>query len=78
MDNRFNAVVDHGLAWLVATFLGGVYWLVRRVFTNQRQIELLQADLEFRARQRLEDRDRIIRIEGSIERIENRLINRPD
>jgi hypothetical protein len=34
---------------------GGV-WLVRRIFTNQKQIEMLQKSLEDRDRQRDEDR----------------------
>jgi len=33
----------------------GAVWLVRRIFTNQTQIEMLQKSLEDRDRQRAED-----------------------
>lgn len=44
---------------LVAAVTGatsGAVWLVRRIFTNQKQIELLQQSLEVRDKQRDEDR----------------------
>ena len=33
-------------SWLVVSLLGGIVWLIRRVFTNQQQIELLQQSLK--------------------------------
>ena len=44
------------VAWVVVAIAGGLMWLVRRVFTNQKQIEMLQADLS--AREELRQRDR--------------------
>lgn len=35
----------------------GSMWLVRRIFTNQKQIELMQQSLEARDKQRDEDRE---------------------
>ncbi|AFO91544.1 hypothetical protein [Phaeobacter inhibens] len=35
----------------------GGWWLVRRIFTNQKQIELMQQSLEARDKQRDEDRE---------------------
>ena len=55
----FREALDHGLqsavTWVVVGLLGGIGWLVRRVFTNQKQIEALQATLEHRDEQRVRD-----------------------
>ncbi|MFY0309646.1 hypothetical protein ACFMBG_07085 [Leisingera sp. D0M16] len=40
----------------VAAVASGAVWLVRRIFTNQKQIELLQQSLEARDQLREEDR----------------------
>lgn len=45
--NEFLPNVSQSAAsWLVVTLLGGILWLIRRVFTNQKQIELLQHSIE--------------------------------
>ncbi len=36
---------------------GGVMWLIRRVLTNQKQIEMLQAEIKHRDTLRQEDRE---------------------
>ena len=33
-------------SWLVVSLLGGIVWLIRLVFTNQKQIELLQQSIK--------------------------------
>lgn len=45
MNDRISSAVNSAMTWLVVTVLGGIAYLIRRVFTNQKQIELLQADL---------------------------------
>lgn len=75
MNDRISSAVDSAMTWLVVTVLGGIAWLIRRVFTNQKQIELLQADLKHRERQRDEDRDRIAKIERGVERIEGWIVS---
>lgn len=42
--------------WVVVTIGGGVLWIVRRVMTNQKQIELLQREIEMRDEKRADDR----------------------
>lgn len=38
--------VTHSAAsWFVVSLMGGVLWLIRRVFTNQQQIEMLQQSI---------------------------------
>lgn len=74
MGDRISNAIEHALAWAVAAVLGGVWWLIRRVFTNQQQIELMQADLRARDRQRCEDRERMANIERGVDRIESKLM----
>lgn len=55
------------MTWTIVTLGGGLVWLIRRVLTNQRQIEILEsriaheqasqeADMRRRDEQRAEDR----------------------
>ena len=44
------------IGWLVVTAGGALVWIIRRIFTNQKQIEMLQRDLS--ARETLRNRDR--------------------
>ncbi|UWR86999.1 hypothetical protein [Phaeobacter inhibens] len=57
---------------IVAGFLsvcsGGI-WLVRRIFTNQRQIEILQQSLEARDKQRDEDREALSDVRTDVREI---------
>lgn len=61
----FREAFDHGLqsvvTWAVVGFLGGILWLVRRVFTNQKQIELMQQALHDRDSQREVERAEVNR-----------------
>lgn len=74
MQNKISEAIDSAMTWLVVTVLGGAVWLIRRVFTNQKQIEMLQADLRHREKQRDEDRERIEKIERGVERIEGWIV----
>ncbi|ABF64039.1 hypothetical protein TM1040_1306 [Ruegeria sp. TM1040] len=47
---------------------GGV-WLVRRIFTNQKQIEMLQQSLEARDKQRDEDREAFSEVRKDVREI---------
>ena len=47
---------------VVAAFVGaasGVGWLIRRIFTNQKQIELMQREIEHRDSLRTQDRQEL-------------------
>lgn len=63
---------------IVSSVAGGTFWLIRRIFTNQKQIELLQASLQSqqisRDQQRVEDRERMSKVEAGVERIEGILM----
>lgn len=55
------------VSWIVVGTLGGIGYLVRRVFTNQKQIDALTVALERRDEQRLRDMEEF---RGSVKRIE--------
>ncbi|WP_417794810.1 hypothetical protein [Terasakiella pusilla] len=51
----------------------GGAWLVRRIFTNQKQIEMLQKSLEDRDRQRDEDREALADVRTDVREIRDEL-----
>lgn len=42
--------------WVVTSTAAGLVWLIRRVFTNQKQIEMLQSEIRHRDDLRKQDR----------------------
>ena len=50
----------------VSTVIGGILWLVRRVLTNQRQIELLQSEIRHRDSIRQIDRAAVQEIKEDV------------
>lgn len=52
--------LEHASASIIATGVAtcgaGAVWLIRRIFTNQKQIEMLQREIEVRDMRRDEDR----------------------
>jgi outer membrane cobalamin receptor len=46
--------------------LGGVIWLIRRIFTNQKQIEMLQREIEIRDLRRQEDREALGQVRDDV------------
>lgn len=76
--------VEEWVSWavtsLVAALAGSVSWLVRKVFTNAKQLELmevhhrseidlLKSELRQRDQQRKEDRELIQRVEENVSEI---------
>ncbi|MEX5513550.1 hypothetical protein [Pseudophaeobacter sp. 1A09344] len=55
--------------WFVVTFAGGGLWVVRRVFTNQKQIEMLQREIEMRDGRREEDRQMMLDIRSDVKEL---------
>lgn len=51
----------------------GGAWLVRRIFTNQKQIEMLQKSLEDRDRQRDEDREALADVRTDVREIRDEM-----
>lgn len=52
VDQAQGSMIAAGVAML----LSGMAWLVRRILTNQKQIELLQREIQMRDERRREDR----------------------
>lgn len=73
--SRIEAAIDSAVTWLAVSVLGGIAWLVRRIFTNQQQIDLMKAEMERRERQRIEDRDQVAEIKRGVARIETWIMN---
>lgn len=63
---RIEQVSTSLLAGLIATIGGGILWLVRRVLTNQRQIELLQSEIRHRDSIRQIDRAAVQEIKEDV------------
>lgn len=76
MLDKLEGATTSAVTWLVGALLGGVGWLIRRVFTNQKQIEALERELASREKLRGEDRERIAGIETDVRQIKNILIER--
>ena len=49
-----------------AVVCSGSIWLVRRIFTNQQQIELLQREIEMRDERRDEDREAMAEVRQDV------------
>lgn len=58
----------------VGAVLGGVWWLIRLIFTNQQQIEMLQQEISHRDQLRREDREDMAEVKASVKRIESVLL----
>jgi hypothetical protein len=67
LPDRFSEIISNATAWAVTAMLGGIVWLVRRIFTNQAQIAALENELR---RDRRETRGAIDGLGKSVEVIE--------
>ena len=74
---NFKEIVEGGVndlvSWTVAATGGGMLWLIRRVFTNQKQIELLQKELEAREDMRQRDREDLKEVKADVKEV-NRVL----
>lgn len=59
---------------VVVSVVGAVSWLVRRVITNQKQIELLKAEIKHRDQLRDADRADIADVKKDVREIRNALL----
>lgn len=59
---------------LLAGIASGVVWLIKRVFTDQKRIDLLEREAAYRDQLRLEDREALREVKDSVKRIENKLM----
>ena len=62
---------------VIAAILGiasGLGWVVRRVFTNQKQVELLRQSIHDRDEQRKEDREDILEVKSDVKDLSTTVI----
>lgn len=57
------------IAWIVTGTAGGFLWLVRRVITNQKQIEMLQSEIRHRDELRSADRATVQEVRDDVKEL---------
>jgi len=65
----FDDATSSFVSWSVVAIGGGFVWLIRRVFTNQKQIELLQRDLKLREETRQRDREDLQEVKADVKEL---------
>jgi uncharacterized membrane protein len=65
IDRAEDAAVGVGVA-VTMSVSGAVVWVVRRVFTNQQQIKMLQSEILSRDVQRSEDREALAEVRTDV------------
>ena len=61
-------------SWLLVTFVASSFWLVRRILTNQREIEMLRQEMRFRDETRLRDREDITDMKKNLREVHSMLV----
>ncbi len=74
--SRLEDYIFYAVTSVVAATAGGVWWLIRTVFTQKQVLEIVQQDLRNRDKLREEDRERMTKVEQGVERIEGLLMER--
>lgn len=77
MDKFLDRVAEAAqsvIVWLVIGLLSGIWWLVRRILTNQKEIEMLRQEMRFRDETRLRDREDIADIKAQLKEVHAMLI----
>lgn len=69
--NYFEYIVGS----LVAAVFSGISWLVRRVLTNEKQIELLQREIISRDARREEDREIMRDIQSDMKEVKRDILD---
>lgn len=63
------------LGALLLSIGGGIMWVVRRVLTNQKQIELLQSEIKHRDGLRQEDREAVREVRDDVKALRQEIRN---
>ncbi len=69
LGERVEQITSHFWAYAVAAVGGFIVWLVRRIFTNQQEIELLKQSLQSRDKQREEDREALHEVKSDVQEV---------
>jgi hypothetical protein len=60
------------MSWVAVSLAAGFVWMVRRILTNERKIEILETYIEHRDKQREEDRDMMREIGRKVDALYSR------
>lgn len=61
--------IYHIYTAIISAIIAGVTWLIRRVLTNQKEIAMLQQEIKTRDTRRDEDREILLRLQGTVEQL---------
>lgn len=53
-------------SYILVTLAAGFFWVIRRVFTNQKQLELLDREIKARDETRQRDREDMQELKGDV------------
>lgn len=66
--------LNHLISAVISTVVAAVVWLIRTVLTNQKQIMLLQNEIQERDKRRDEDREILKEVQSSVKRVERDIL----
>lgn len=72
--DKAEGYVYGAIAAMLSAIASGIFWLIKRVFTNQKQIELLTQEIAHRDELRAADREDMRDVKASVSRIESVLL----
>ncbi len=76
MGERLEQVGTSIATYVAVSIVGATAWVVRRVLTNQKQIEMLQREIHHRDQQRTEDRALLGETRDDVKEIRRVLMDR--
>lgn len=68
-----NQGVDSIISFIVPTILGGFVFMFRKIFTNEKQINMLRKELESREELRKQDREMLKETREDVRELRNKL-----
>lgn len=68
---RISEIASDLTGWVVTSIAAGGVWIIRRVLTNQKQIEMLQAEIKHRDQIRVQDREDLQDIKTDVKELRN-------
>lgn len=68
---RISEIASDLTGWVVTSIAAGGVWIIRRVLTNQKQIEMLQAEIKYRDQIRVQDREDLQDIKTDVKELRN-------
>ncbi len=74
MWQRWEEMAWHAVPAVIGAIGAACIWVVRRLLTNQAQIELLKAEIQHRDQLRSEDREALAEVRSDVKEIRSALI----